>query len=313
MNVKFLISRGLLIARKYAPDVLVGLGVVGGVTATALAVKATYDLIKNDDLKDARELREGTEKLRQFSIEDAQDGTNKLEKYFGLKEYTEEMYRKDIIVCWIRKATPIVKRYAIPFGIGAASVACILGAHGLMKQRNAALMVAYSALEAAYKNYRKRVVEKYGEDVDRELAEKHDTIQYQVLDNDGNPEGEIQEGKVHGSSGLSPYARYFDTHHPEWQQNTEFNLYWLKCRQNYANDMLRSRGHLFLNEVYDSLGMPRSKAGAVVGWLIDAEGDGFVDFGLFRGGAEKARDVTENFESSILLDFNVDGVIYDKI
>jgi hypothetical protein len=63
------------------------------------------------------------------------------------------------------------------------------------------------------------------------------------------------------------------------------------------------------------LGIDRSKAGSVVGWVITKEGtgDNFIDFGVFDGDNPRARDFVNGREGSILLDFNVDGVIYDKI
>jgi hypothetical protein len=75
--------------------------------------------------------------------------------------------------------------------------------------------------------------------------------------------------------------------------------------------MLKARGHLFLNEVYDSLGMPRSEAGAVVGWIMGA-GDDYVNFGVL---IDNDMCIVDFFyaDDEILLDFNVDGVIFDKI
>ena len=90
----------------------------------------------------------------------------------------------------------------------------------------------------------------------------------------------------------------------------------LRAQQQYANDKLIAQGHLFLNEVYDMLGLPRTKAGAIVGWVYDdnnAVGDNFVDFGIYDVHRETARDFVNGYERSILLDFNVDGVIYDLI
>jgi hypothetical protein len=118
-----------------------------------------------------------------------------------------------------------------------------------------------------------------------------------------------------GPDDPSIYARFFDPTSPSWSKEPEYNLIFLKCQQNYANDLLKSRGHVFLNEVYDMLGMERSKAGAVVGWLLSKNGDtdNFVNFGVFDGREQVARDFVNGREGAILLDFSVDGVIYDGI
>jgi hypothetical protein len=117
-----------------------------------------------------------------------------------------------------------------------------------------------------------------------------------------------------GPDGASIYARFFDPTSTSWSKEPEYNLIFVQCQQNYANDLLRARGHVFLNEVYDMLGIPRSQAGAVVGWILsqDRTTDNYIDFGVFDD-EKNARDFVNGYEGSILLDFNVDGVIFDKI
>ena len=112
----------------------------------------------------------------------------------------------------------------------------------------------------------------------------------------------------------SDYARIFDDGCTGWSKNAEYNLMFLKQQQAYANTLLKNNGYLFLNEVYDMLGIPRSKAGQVVGWIYDEKnpiGDNFVDFGIYDLYNEKARDFVNGYERSIVLDFNVDGNVWD--
>ena len=111
----------------------------------------------------------------------------------------------------------------------------------------------------------------------------------------------------------SIYARFFDESCPAWNKDSECNKTFLKLQQDFANELLKMKGHLFLNEVYDMLGMPRSKAGQVVGWLYDEqnpEGDNFVDFGIFD---DYNADFVNGYSRTVLLDFNVDGNIVDRI
>lgn len=109
---------------------------------------------------------------------------------------------------------------------------------------------------------------------------------------------------------MSIYGRWFDEGSLNWQKNTEMNHIFLECQQRYANNKLQAKGHMFLNEVYDALGLERSQAGAVVGWVINGDGDGYIDFGMYEPGSNL---FINNIEPRILLDFNVDGVVYDKI
>jgi hypothetical protein len=89
-------------------------------------------------------------------------------------------------------------------------------------------------------------------------------------------------------------------------------------QQNFANDRLRAKGHLLLNDVYDSLGLPRTAAGCVVGWVKGGNGqttagDGYVDFGLFDPETQEIRDFFRGDNGALWLDFNVDGEVYKLI
>lgn len=112
---------------------------------------------------------------------------------------------------------------------------------------------------------------------------------------------------------ISDYARVFDYSCTGWSTSSECNLTFLKNQQSYCNELLRTRGHLFLNEVYDALGIPRTKAGQIVGWVYDENNiasDNFVDFGLSE---ERCKNFVNGYENTVLLDFNVDGNILDRI
>ena len=111
----------------------------------------------------------------------------------------------------------------------------------------------------------------------------------------------------------SIYARYFDAGCTGWDKNSEHNLYYLKQQQLYATDRLIAQGYLFLNDVYDMLGMPRSKCGQVVGWIYDKDnpvGDNYVDFGIYN---DRNQGFINGRDNSLLLDFNVDGCILDVV
>lgn len=114
-------------------------------------------------------------------------------------------------------------------------------------------------------------------------------------------------------SDVSQYARFFYEDCAGWTKDSEYNLAFLRSQQDYCNDKLKAKGHLFLNEVYDMLGIPRTKAGAVVGWVYDKEnpiGDNFVDFDLMN---ERNSDFINGYKNTAILDFNVDGNILDYI
>jgi hypothetical protein len=162
------------------------------------------------------------------------------------------------------------------------------------------------ALSESFKEYRRRVVKDQGEDKNREYY--YGLKKKEIEATDENGEKIDSSITVQDGENISIYARYFDASNPNWSRNPEMSLLFLRQQQNTANDILHRNGHLFLNEVYDLLGLPRSEAGQIVGW-IDGAGDSFVDFGVYDITSPQARDFVNGNETYILLDFNVDGPI----
>jgi hypothetical protein len=283
------IARNSLQLQKASPQVLLGVGIAGMVGSTVLACRAT---LKVDVVLD-----EAKSKLD-------------LAKHLEHADYSEKDRSRDISLIYFQSGVKVVRLYAPAIILGAASIYALRTSHGILTKRNLALTAAYSALEQGFEQYRNRVVEKYGEEEDRNL--RYGTQKVEIVD----PETKKKKTVTRvGPDDPSIYARFFDQYSTSWNKDPEYNLIFLKCQQNYANDLLKSRGHVFLNEVYDMVGVPRSKAGAVVGWLLSPNGetDNFVNFGVFDGRDQTARDFVNGFEGAILLDFNVDGIIYDKL
>lgn len=278
-------ARQLLVAQKNSPTILFGAGVVGMLGSTVLACRATL------------KVEEVLAKTR-----DDLSMANNMEH----PEYSADDRKKDVAIIYTRSAVKLVKLYGPSLLLGVASVGCLTKSHNILQQRNLALTAAYAAIDKAFSEYRARVVDKYGEEQDQEF--RYSTEQVEVITDKGKL---VTETRVDPDA-ASLYARFFDQLSPSWSKNAEYNLVFLKCQQSYANDMLKTRGHVFLNEVYDWLGIDRSKAGSVVGWVISEDGDNFIDFGIY-GENQQARNFVNGREGAILLDFNVDGIIYDKI
>ena len=235
--------------------------------------------------------------------------------------YSIEDTKKDLTTTYLQTGVKYAKLYAPSVILGAASITCIVASHRVLKKRNIALAAAYTTLDKSFKEYRGRVMERFGEQVEKEIRYniKAKEIKKTVVDETGKKEKVkevVDTPAVDGwdPSQYSPYARRFDETHPNWTKNPEMNRFYLKARQAQANDMLKARGHLFLNEVYDMMGFPRTKAGAVVGWLYDPKrpelGDSYVDFGMYE--IQEGEDF-ESYVKSYILDFNVVGDITNDI
>lgn len=287
------VGRQILIGQKHSPTILFVAGTVGVVAAAVLASRAT---LKLDEVLTEHE-------------------KTKLDMDLTLKRpnnnYTEELHRRDGLVLMAKTAGRITKLYAPAVVVGALSIAALTGSHVVLTRRNAAVMAAYAAIDKGFREYRDRVVAKYGPEEDQHFryGEQIET----ELSEDTDLGTKVQKVKVLGGKNVSIYARFFDESSPSWDRAPHYNQFFIQCQQNYANDKLRAQGHLFLNEVYDMLGLERSPEGAVVGWVLNGGGDCFVDFGVFNGDKYMGQEFVNGSERSILLDFNVDGVIWDKI
>ena len=286
--------------KKHSPEILIAAGVVGTVTSAVMACKATTKL--NDILEESKE-----------TIEQIHYATEHPEEL--PKEYTPEDGKKDLAIVYTQSAIKVAKLYAPSVILGALSITAILSSNNILRKRNVALAAAYTAVDKSFKEYRSRVVDRFGKELDRELRYniKAKEIEETVIDEKTGEEKTVKKTiDVIDPNNISEFAVIYDDGCIGWEKDPELNKMFLLRQQNYANDLLKSKGHLFLNEVYDMIGIPRTKAGQVVGWIYDEKnpvGDNFVDFGIIDIHKERNRAFMNGYEKNVLLDFNVDGNI----
>lgn len=283
-------ARGILHLKKHSPEILTGIGILGMASSAYLAAKSTLDL--PDRLEQFREMAQDVKDLHVDS--EAPDQI--------------VQYKRDMAYVYVRNTLEIGKLYAPAILTLASGAACIVAGMGILKRRNAALIIAYTALDKTFEKYRDRVIEKLGADAERDI--RLGVVEEEVTDEET---GKTKTVSHIDPNGYSPYARFFEESNRNFQTQPGYNLLFLRSQQKSANDLLQSRGHIFLNEVYDMLGIERTSAGQMVGWTLVTDGDCFVDFGIYDPQNEKAREFVNGYEKVFLLDFNVDGVVYDKI
>lgn len=286
--------------QKHSPEILAGVGVVGVVASTVMACKATMKL--NDILEESKETRN---KIREVESNPRYE-----------EQYSHEDAKKDLTINYTQTGLKIAKLYAPAVILGSASLGCLLASNDILRKRNAALSAAYMTVDKSFKEYRQRVVDRFGEEVEKEIRYniKAEEITSTVVAEDGSETTVTETVKTMDPNLYSDYAKFFDEASPYWQKDPEYNFMFLKSQQQYANDLLKARGRLFLNEVYEMLGIDKTKAGQIVGWVYNPEnpiGDNFVDFGIFDMSKERVRAFVNGYEPNILLDFNVDGNIWD--
>lgn len=294
-----LFNRAGLQIKKHSPEILMVAGIAGTVASTVLACKATTKVSA---------ILEETKETTDIIHEGMENGN------VNGREYTEEDGKKDLTIVYAQTGIKLAKLYAPAVVLGALSITSIVAGHNILKKRNIALAAAYAVVDKGFKNYRKNVIDRFGEELDKELRYniKAKEVEVETTDEKGNKKTKKEVIQVAGPlDGISEYARFFDSGNTGWEKDAEYNLMFLRRQQEYANELLRSKGYLFLNTVYDMLGIPQSKAGQVVGWVYDekSKGDNYVDFGIYDINRESNRDFVNGYEPTILLDFNVDGPI----
>lgn len=290
--------------KKNSPEILLAIGIVGFVGTVVVACKATlradevldYHNKKINDIHEAKEIAD-------------QNPENEL-------EYDEKLYRQDIGMQYLRTTGKMAKLYAPTIAIGTLSLACILTSRNIMQKRYLGVLAAYNGVTTAFEEYRRRVRDEYGEQLDRHFRydTQIDTLNEIKIDENGKKTKSKAVVENTDPAMMTPNdtSRFFDENNPNWDKNPSFSMLWLRGQQNILNDKLHTRGHVFLNEVYDALGFLHTPQGAVLGW-IDGEGDDCIDFGLYDPNKETVRRFVNGVDNVILLEFNHDGVIWDRI
>ena len=293
--------------KKHSPEILIVAGVIGTVTSAVMACTATTKLSHIlDDAKTAID-----------AIHDAEANQSLADVY------SKEDAKKDLTITYLQTGVKLVKLYAPSVALGVLSLTGIVASNNMLRKRNIALAAAYTAVDMGFKDYRNRVVERFGDNVDKELRHniKVETINTTV---DGEEETH-SDANVIQSSQFGDYTFFFEDPNPYWEKDGSYNRMFLLAQQQFANDKLRADGYIFLNDVLVSIGIPRTKAGQIDGWVYNPNnpiGGNRVDFGIYEAYRKAERSFVKDkalgdrvgddkYEPVVILDFNVDGNIWE--
>lgn len=290
--------------QKHSPEILIVVGVAGTIAGTVMACLATTKV--SEILEDAN--------TQLANVHACQENPDLADRY------NEDDAKKDTVIIYTQASVKLVKLYAPAVVLSGVSIACIVASNQLLRKRNVALAAAYATIDKGYKEYRNRVVDRFGKDVEREIRHniKATKIEETIVDEETGKEKKVKNtisvaGQPHE---YSDYARFFDESCDAWKKNAEYNLIFLKAEQAHANNRLIANGVLFLNEVYEMLGIQKTKEGQIIGWYYDEKDptlQNHVDFGIYDYHREANRKFVNGYERVILLDFNVDGDVYSRM
>ena len=297
-SVSSVANKTVMKLKKHSPEILVVAGVVGAVASAVIACKATTKVGKITE--EAKDMIDAIHESEKNGVTPAGE------------TYTKEDCQKDLAITYVQTGIKYAKLYAPAVILGSLSITSILASNNILRKRNVALGAAYAAIDKSFKEYRGRVIERFGEQVDHELkynikAKKFEEVE---TDPDTGKQKKVKKTVMVTDPNLqSDYAVYFDNKSRNYETNMDYNRMFLKAQQQFANDKLQARGHIFLNEVLDDLDLPRSPAGQIVGWTKDGP-DGYVNFRIL----EVERETEDGrHEPALLLDFNVEGDIWSQM
>lgn len=304
MNIKAILGAISFVLKTHSPEILLGVGVTGVVGSAILACTAT---LKADKI-----------------IADAEAKSERIDDCVLMREtsdvgYTVKDERNDRLLLVASTVGKFIRLYGPSATLMVLSIGCILGAHRILAKRNVAIMAAYKVLEEAFSKYRKRVVAEIGEQADAhflygsELVEGADPIKH--IDADG-----VERELVVVQNHLSGYSRFFEADKPDqmggwtgstqWSKVHDYNVDFLNAKMKHFNNMLVTKGAVVMNDIYSELGYPTTDAGMVAGWKYKSNrGDGYISF--------RPRGIDGNWTygqngDSIILDFNIDGIVFDE-
>lgn len=305
------INQTRFLIKKNSPTILVVGGVITIGSGIVMACKAT--LKAQDTLEDAKnDISEIHESVERGSTPDGDP-------------YSGEEAKKDLTKAYAHASVQLLKLYAPAAIVTATGLGCVLASNNILRKRYVATAAAYATVDKSFKDYRGRVIERFGEEVDYQLKHNIRTkeVEETVTDEKGKTKTIVKTVNVIDPQDVSGYARFFEKYtrdeegnvieNPHWETSGEYRLMFLKSVERYMNDRLRAYKRVFLNEVYEALGLPRSKEGQIVGWVYNPDnpvGDNYIDFGLYKF-EQNYSDFVYGENEAILLDFNVDGNIWE--
>lgn len=278
------VGRTVLRTKANSPTILFVAGVVGMGTTVVLACKATMKVegILTDHEKDMMEIGR---------MENRANG--------NLTNRQEEEFRKERQHVSLRTTSRMIRIYTPTAVAGVITIACLTTSHRQLVSRNAQLTAAYVTLQRFLESYRGRVRQEIGEEKERDVYYASTPVTL-AEDTPNGPK------KVYGSKpGMrSPYSQVFDDSNHNFQESSTYNEHWFRIQEDMLTNKLRAQGHLFLNEVYDRLGLPRTPTGQLCGWAIPhPESDDFVEIKFFP---------MHDYNGSYMLDFNAAGHVLNQ-
>lgn len=286
-NLKCTVGKvGLKVAAK-KPEIFLAAGVASIVGGAVMIAKGSFKAV--DILEEHKKNLEAIEKVTKMTEEDQ------------TVSYSEEDAKRDLMKAYVKTGVELFKVYLPAVGLILGGITLIVTSHSVMAGRYNAMVSAYNAAVASRDAYKAKL-EKFAKD---QGIENLDDIL-------AKEQADAPEVMSNLPTNFFEYAIDFDSRNPNWKHDYELNHYFIEANERYFNERLRTRGYVLLNEVYEALGAEPTKEGSIIGWVFDTSADSItknvIEFTIYD---------LDDFEpgmyedSCMLIDFNVDGVVYN--
>lgn len=292
--------------KRNSPKILMGVGTVGVVAAVVTACVQTR---KVDDILDEHE--KNMNRIKKLREKSAERGEN-------------EKFAKETAMVYGSTTMRMARVYAGPAALAIGSIACFFGANHILNKRNIALAAACTALDTSFKEYRGRVADRFGEEVEKQIRHGVTTTEVEKTITDENGDETTVKETVEVADGKEQvYQRYFTRHNPNWDHSPDNVKFFMLSAQNALNDMLKARahtsptgiGHVTFNEALTEFGfdIPADGSGLVLGWIYDKRnpfGNNYIEVDVTPC---KLPGEDGKLEQAYSIVFNVDGDIYREM
>lgn len=212
----------------------------------------------------------------------------------------------------------LLHAYAKPVLFVTGGTALILGGHGIVSKKLATTTASLISTDRIFRNYRNNVIEDQGEEADFRYRTGVKTVNVETVEQDVrgrkrkvNKEYDVLEELVN-----DPFLKLFDESNPNFTKNPTRNLDFLRQQVDFLNRRLVAEGFVSLNDVLYQLGYNRCAEGSIYGWFYDPDNPNChneIDIGIKDIRRKTIQNAINGYEPVILLNFNVDGLIINKL
>lgn len=296
------VTRGLSnisrVVGKHSPLIMTAIGVVGlGATAVTSYKAAKKVEVIVEDIEESREQEERIAYL--------EDGERSGIMTVEARNELMDLRVTHVPVDRFEVGKRLTGAVALPVALGVASIACIILSYKIQDNRIGALAAALTTATAENAFYKKKYAQQYGEEKAKQFYTPTEMVSRTVVDDNGK-ESDILETIQSETSSL--HGVWFHESTEYASDDHAYNQRFIQNVEDKMTNKLFATGWLRMNEVCDALGLPRTRAGELLGWGVPSG-----DFRLDQEVTLVYDEVTRQNIPQIYIKWNNPKYIYDDV